>query len=203
MLMKSPALPSITEAFRQVVVEHGERAALSFGGEVLSYAAFDQRTDALAARLVAAGVTPGSCVGIAARPGLDTITATLAILKAGAGYVPLPESYPVDRLDHIRTEAEISFVVGRFEALEAMGVVAIDPEGPAPADPPALPETDGESLAYVMYTSGSTGTPKGVAVPHRAILRLVQNPDFMELGPEERILQNSPIAFDAATLEIW
>ena len=54
-----------------------------------------------------------------------------------------------------------------------------------------------------MYTSGSTGTPKGVVVPHRAILRLVQGQDFMAFGPDERILQNSPIAFDASTLEIW
>jgi len=60
-----------------------------------------------------------------------------------------------------------------------------------------------EHLAYVSYTSGSTGRPKGVAVPQRGVVRLVQNPDFAELGPQETFLQLAPVAFDASTLEIW
>jgi amino acid adenylation domain-containing protein len=60
-----------------------------------------------------------------------------------------------------------------------------------------------EDLAYVMYTSGTTGRPKGVMVPHRGIARLVINTDFAALGPDEIVLQLAPLAFDAATLEIW
>ena len=60
-----------------------------------------------------------------------------------------------------------------------------------------------DNLAYVMYTSGSMGTPKGIAVPHRAITRLVMNTNFVQLGPEEVLLQFAPVSFDASTLEIW
>ena len=60
-----------------------------------------------------------------------------------------------------------------------------------------------ENLAYVMYTSGSTGIPKGIGVPHRAVVRLVQNNHYAELGSEQVILQLAPISFDASTFEIW
>jgi amino acid adenylation domain-containing protein len=62
---------------------------------------------------------------------------------------------------------------------------------------------DGESLAYVMYTSGSTGTPKGIEICHRSILRLVLEPNFMALSPDEGVLHAAPLGFDASTLEIW
>ena len=60
-----------------------------------------------------------------------------------------------------------------------------------------------EELAYVMYTSGSTGRPKGVMVAHRAIVRLVSDCNFVDLGPEEVILHLAPLSFDASTFEVW
>ncbi len=63
---------------------------------------------------------------------------------------------------------------------------------PRPGDP-----------AYVIYTSGSTGRPKGVVVPHRAVVRLVRETDYIRLGPDDRVAQASNSSFDAATFEIW
>ncbi|WP_416981581.1 AMP-binding protein [Streptomyces sp. T028] len=95
------------------------------------------------------------------------------------------------------------------------------PAAPAPAPSPAAPESalgvvesaaefpedhapeDPSRLAYVAFTSGSTGEPKGVAVPHRAVIRLVHEAGFVRLGPGERMLRLSPLAFDASTLEVW
>jgi len=68
----------------------------------------------------------------------------------------------------------------------------------------AIPESsDAQALAYVIYTSGTTGRPKGVMVEHRAILRLVLNTNYVDLGPADRILQTGALSFDASTFEIW
>ncbi|TLY18006.1 MAG: amino acid adenylation domain-containing protein, partial [Nitrospirae bacterium] len=64
-------------------------------------------------------------------------------------------------------------------------------------------QSNGGSLAYVMYTSGSTGAPKGIEIRQRGVSRLVMNTDYVELGPEDRIAQASNTSFDAATFEIW
>ena len=60
-----------------------------------------------------------------------------------------------------------------------------------------------ETLCYVIYTSGSTGQPKGVAVPHRGVVRLVQESNYVKLDEEEVVLQMAPVSFDASTFEIW
>jgi len=73
--------------------------------------------------------------------------------------------------------------------------------GPADADPRR--GGGGDSLAYVIYTSGSTGVPKGVAVPHRAVVRLVRNTDYVRLDPSCGMAQVSNSSFDAATFEVW
>ena len=64
-------------------------------------------------------------------------------------------------------------------------------------------QTHPDNLAYVMFTSGSTGIPKGVGVPHRGIVRLVRNTNFVRLGPDDVVLQFAPLSFDASTFEIW
>ncbi|MBJ6766215.1 AMP-binding protein, partial [Myxococcaceae bacterium JPH2] len=69
-------------------------------------------------------------------------------------------------------------------------------------DAPPL-EVWAESLAYVTYTSGSTGKPKGVAIPHRGVVRLLFGSTFVQLGPQEVILQSTALTFDPSTLEIW
>jgi amino acid adenylation domain-containing protein len=68
---------------------------------------------------------------------------------------------------------------------------------------PLAERSSAESLAYVIHTSGTSGAPKGVMVEHRAIVRLVMNTDYVQLGPDDRVLQTGPLAFDASTFEIW
>ncbi len=68
----------------------------------------------------------------------------------------------------------------------------------------ALPSvTTPENLAYTTYTSGSTGVPKGICIPHRGVVRLVRNTNYLDYGPELRILELAPVSFDASTFELW
>ena len=132
---------------------------------------------------------------------------SLVSWKLGAAYVPLPEYFPEDRLKGIVEDCGIKVVLGDVPTIADVvdEIVPFDAiaEDAGQSVSAASGEATSDSVAYVMFTSGSTGVPKGAVIPHKAILRLVRGQNFMDLGPNERILQNSPIAFDAATLEIW
>jgi amino acid adenylation domain-containing protein len=190
--------------FQDLLQQGPLRLALKQGDRTWSYGDLDKAAEGLAARLVTAGVRPGDAVGVEAVRAPRTVVALLAILKAGAAYVPLGPENPPSRLAAIVEAAGIGVVVGQMPSLSGLSLTEIDAEGDYPAGDFALaPAEDPEALAYVMFTSGSTGQPKGVLVPHRAILRLVVNQSYIRLGEDERILQASPVTFDAATLEIW
>ena len=206
-----PRGSTIQALFETQVSRTPSAVAVSFEGASLSYRELNLRANRLAHHLVARGVAPGAAVGLFARRSLDMIVATLAILKAGGAYVPLDPDLPPARLAWLAEDAGLALVVaaGATVDVRALGGVALlDLGAQAPrlaaesdADPPPLGA--GDSLAYIMYTSGSTGLPKGVCVVHRGVVRLVRGTNYAHFGADEVFLQLAPMAFDAATLEIW
>ncbi|TDC79579.1 amino acid adenylation domain-containing protein [Streptomyces hainanensis] len=207
--------PDSDQGLHQRVAEWAERTpdavAVTDGDSQLTYAELNARADALAGRLRAAGVRPGELVGVALPRSADLVAALLGVLKAGAAYVPLDPDYPAERLDFLRTDAELSVVVSRgavSDRLPADGwqVIDLDAAG-APvdgaADVAAVPHT-ADSLAYVIYTSGSTGRPKGVAVTHRNVIRLLSTvePWFGFDSRDVWPLFHS-YAFDVSVWEMW
>ena len=88
-------------------------------------------------------------------------------------------------------------------ALPGLALLDIDHLPEPTAMTAAEPTTDGQDLAYVMYTSGSTGVPKGVEIRHQSIMRLVCGSDFMTLDEGLVMLHAAPLGFDASTLELW
>ncbi|HZF07641.1 MAG TPA: amino acid adenylation domain-containing protein, partial [Thermoanaerobaculia bacterium] len=183
------------------------------GEEEWSYGRLAAAAYRLAWHLRSLGVSQESRVGVALERSAELIVAFLGVLAAGGVYVPLDPGYPDERLRFMLedTGASVVLVHGRTrERLESLAVstslVCLDRDREAmeswsPAPPPDW--TAAEQLAYVIYTSGSTGRPKGVAVAHRAIVRLVRETNFVQLGPEDRVAHASNISFDAATFEIW
>lgn len=197
---------TVPQAFSSVAKRFSERPAVLCGDDSMSYGELELRSDALADLLRDKGVRPGDLVGVCTERRVELPVALLAILKAGAGYVPLDSAYPDRRLIEVADDANFRFLLGRHPVLQSrfdsLGFDGFPGERIKSNHDDDL-ELGSESVAYVMFTSGSTGRPKGVAVPHRGILRLVQEQDYCELGPGERILQHSPVAFDASTFEIW
>jgi amino acid adenylation domain-containing protein len=195
-----------------------EAIAVVAGGESLSYGELVSRAARLAARLRDAGAGPESRIGVLVPRGADLVVAVLGVLEAGAAYVPLDPSYPVERIafqvEDSRGEAGTAVVVvgpdGVPEELStALGgrirrvpvVPGNGDEPPAVVEPaPVLPD----QIAYVIYTSGSTGRPKGVAISHRAAGRLVTWA-LTEFSPREidRVLAATSICFDLSVFELF
>ena len=157
-----------------------------------TYAALEARANRLARALVAAGVTRGTRVGVSLGGAEDIATAWLAVLKAGAAYVPIDAELPTERIAFLFDDARIAHLVTE-ETLVARLAAPADARRRARPRRRASrarrtprrcrPSTGPDDAAYVIYTSGSTGEPKGVVVPHRAILRLVRGADYVQLGP--------------------
>ncbi|MFP2903697.1 amino acid adenylation domain-containing protein, partial [Pyxidicoccus sp. 3LFB2] len=185
--------------------------AVRLEDRALTYRELDARSNQLARHLLSLGLGTEPRIGVCLHRSLELPVALLGILKAGGCYVPLDPTYPAQRLAFIARDAGLTAVLTHPSLVSVLptgswSVVCLDSGWEQLARYPmdavqASAVTD--SLAYVTYTSGSTGTPKGVAVPHRGVLRLLFGTRFARFGPDEVILQVTPLTFDPHTLELW
>ncbi|MFH9658875.1 amino acid adenylation domain-containing protein [Streptomyces sp. NPDC017248] len=198
--------------FEDVARAHPERVALAGRGGHLTYGALESRANRLARHLIAAGVAPGDRVPVLVRRGPAAVTAILAVLKAGAAYVPVDLGQPADRVRTIVEDCGARHVLVSPEAAEAAeggpaGLVTVTGEAdeyPAYPDSPPEAVVFPQSLAYVIYTSGSTGRPKGVLVEHRNATGFVRNvQEMFGLDPSDRVLHFASLGFDVSVFEIF
>lgn len=201
----------VPEVVRGHAASFPDSVAIICDGTHLTYGELDALSDGLATFLVSCGVGKGDVVCLLVPRALETVVAKLAILKAGAGYLPLDPAYPSDHLQYVLDECrpKVVFTSGSHgpAAPGGAGSRFIDLstilKSLGPGDTSRLPSIEGADLAYVMYTSGSTGRPKGVAVPHRGITRLVLDQSFIEFRPGDMVLHSTTISFDASTVDVW
>ncbi|WP_158553985.1 non-ribosomal peptide synthetase [Micromonospora deserti] len=183
-----------------------DAVAVESGDVRLTYGALNRRANRLARHLRGLGVGRGSLVGICLEPSPDLIVAVLAVVKAGAAYVPLDPGYPAQRLDFMVRDTDLAVVITSSALSDrASGTHQVLVDGAlSVADDTDLPPIAGPTdLAYVMYTSGSSGTPKGVMVEHRSICRLVDGNWFAEVTEADAVAQAASFSFDAFTFECW
>ena len=202
-----PREASLGDLFAAQAARTPDAVAVEAGDSRLTYAELDARTTALARILHAKGAGAEAPVALYLDRGLDLIVGTLAAVRAGAAYVPIDLTDPPARVAFMLhdTRAAVLLTHAALRARlrpGAAAVVCLDEPWPD-ANPAALPAVDAGRIAYVMYTSGSTGPPKGVLVPHRAVVRLVVNTNYVQFDERDVVAQASNTAFDAATFEIW
>nr|WP_244885472.1 non-ribosomal peptide synthetase [Amycolatopsis vancoresmycina] len=188
------------ELFAARVRENPDAVALVFEDEELTYAELDARANRLAHVLIGRGAGPERVVALAVPRSLEMIVAELAVLKAGAAYLPLDQDYPAERIAFMVSDARPVCVVttselaGRFDG----DIVLLDEISWGPAPDPGV-ELVPANAAYVIYTSGSTGRPKGVVVSHAGVAKLVATQaERFGVGPHSRVLQFASPSFDVA-----
>jgi amino acid adenylation domain-containing protein len=199
------APPCMASLLEEVAARQPEAAALSMVGhdEVLCHGDLHRRANGLARALVAQGAGPGQIVAVCLGRSPDFVVALLAVLKAGAAFLPVDPTYPRSVIDHMLKDCGARLMVAAPGTEHPEGMTLIPP-GAAPADtPPDRPAPDPDRLAYVIYTSGSTGVPKGVRVPMRALVAhgMAMRGEFA-LTPRDRGLQFASLSFDVSIEEM-
>ncbi|OYX71643.1 MAG: hypothetical protein B7Y95_12425 [Rhizobiales bacterium 32-66-11] len=210
---RAPA--TLVGAFRAMAVAHADRPAVEDeDGRVLTYAALDAASDRLARLLVADhAIAAGDRVAVRAHRSIESLVALLAILKAGAVYVPVDGELPRARIDFMLARAECRLILADTDAdriadsvlpqvcvapvLAAQDVAVQDVAAPLDRSAPG-------EVAYVIFTSGSTGEPKAVMVEHAGFVNmsLAQVAAF-EIAPDDKVMQFASPSFDASLANLF
>lgn len=211
---------TVYELFQEQVDRHPDFVCIEYGDTSITYREVNERANKLAHYLHKLGVGPESLVGVYLDRSPQIIVSILAVMKSGAGYVPISTSYPNDRVAYIMDEAKFTAVLTSSEHAEklvsitndnptlSVRLIALDKEWATTilsesVDNLAI-HNHPHDLAYIIYTSGSTGKPKGVVIEHHGIPNLVHEQiAAFQMTEQDRVLQYASIAFDASVSEIF
>lgn len=194
---EAPSPRTLYDVFTHTATTFPEAAAID-DGSIITYRELLERVQAGAQQLHAAGVGPGSRIGVRMTSGhSDLYIAILSILAAGAAYVPVDADDPDERAELVFSEAAIQGCYNDDGFHSYQDSTSITPTVPALED-----------TAWIIFTSGSTGKPKGVAVSHRSAAAFVdaESQLFLQdapIGPDDRVLAGLSVAFDASCEEMW
>ncbi|MBO0880911.1 MAG: amino acid adenylation domain-containing protein, partial [Mycobacterium sp.] len=209
-VLSQPAMPvSIPELFAGHVTCTPEAVAVTFNGNSMTYRGLDQAANRLAHLLADHGAGPGQYVALLFSRSAEAIVAMLAVLKAGAAYLPIDPVAPTARIQFMVADTRPAAVVTTAdlaERLDGFGVDVINIADPAVDSQPStpLPSPAADDLAHIIYTSGTTGVPKGVAVTHHNVTRLFDSLDVgLDLAPGQVWTQCHSLAFDFSVWEVW
>jgi non-ribosomal peptide synthetase-like protein len=194
----APAPRTLLDVLAETTRRHPRTPALDDGLTCLDYESLSTEVERLARELLEAGVGRGDRVGVRVPSGTAGLyVAILAVLTAGAAYVPVDADDPDERAELVFSEAGVLAVVGEDHSITVRGV------SKGLSGRPGLDDD-----AWIIFTSGSTGRPKGVAVTHRSAAAFVDAEARLFLpeepiGPGDRVLAGLSVAFDASCEEMW
>ena len=184
----------------------------------LTYGELEERANRLAHLLVEAGASQEHPVAVCLHRSVDFVVSVLAVLKAGAAYLPLDPTYPAASLEHMLDDSGARLVLAQSRSVERIPTDAPSTESgrrvlvvddlsaaldAAPSSPPERPARRDDDLAYVIYTSGTTGAPKGVMISERSLEAFCTAvAQRYELAATDRVLQFSSLSFDVSVEEL-
>jgi non-ribosomal peptide synthetase-like protein len=202
---------TLPELFAETVRSHGERIAIVFGDERITYAELARRSGAIARGLAERGIGPGDVVGLWMERGADLLIAQIGITTSGAAWLPFDADAPADRIGVCLEDSGAKGLVTShaFLAKAPTSVDLLLPAVLAEAGQGAAPDAREAGLrpeapAYMIYTSGSTGVPKGIVVSHANICHFLRAAnDIYGFTSSDVVFQGASVAFDLSMEEIW
>jgi D-alanine--poly(phosphoribitol) ligase subunit 1 len=206
---------TVQDLIEATIARHLHQTALicdhdkTFGAPSLTYAQLNEKVNQLAHLLRAGGVRPGDIVALMVERSFAMMIGILAIIKAGAAYLPVSPENPPERIDYMLKDGAVKILLVHQKTIERLifGGLIINLEdlevygGPA-TNPGILNQP--RDVAYVIYTSGSTGKPKGVMIEHRSLInRLHWMQRAYPIDESDVVLQKTPYHFDVSVWELF
>ncbi|MEU8241045.1 amino acid adenylation domain-containing protein [Actinoplanes missouriensis] len=194
-----------------------DAVAVQHAGRTLTYGDLDRRANRLARHLISSGAGPETLVAVALPHGDDLIVALLAVLKSGAGYLPVDPGHPAERIGYLLADSRAVLLLtsGEPSRWPEAGVPVVDLAAEQTvrrvADASDRPVTDADRLspvlaahpAYVIYTSGSTGAPKGVLIEHRSAVNYLSYAVHTYPSVRESAVLHSAVTFDLTVTTLF
>jgi amino acid adenylation domain-containing protein/thioester reductase-like protein len=222
MTSKSYGHVAIHRAFERQVDQSPAHTAVVFENERMTYAQLNEKSNQLAYYirkqyqfLTGTDLLQDTFIGLCVDRSVDMVVSILAILKAGAAYLPLDPAYPRDRLAYMLNDAKAKIILTKQSVLNRMDffndedyhMICVDSCNEIIAAESLLNlviDVKPADLAYIIYTSGSTGLPKGVLIEHKGVPNLAYAcRDIFGLTSESKVLHFSSINFDSAVYELF
>ncbi|WP_152379828.1 non-ribosomal peptide synthetase [Paenibacillus brasilensis] len=197
---------TIQELFEEQVVRYPHTEAVIYENTSVSYYELNMKVNQVARRLRELGVRRNEFVAVMTDRSIEMIIAILAVIKAGAAYLPIDPSYPKERIEYMLSDGGAAYLIRNKNTSVYFSGHTLW------IDDPLLFKGSGENienvneaqdLVYMIYTSGSTGKPKGVMIDHQALHNYSLISDIYHIKHGERVLQTASLSFDASVGQIF